>query len=105
MPTSEQAMLADTFPPQKRAQAFAIYGIAVIVAPTVGPTIGGWITRISPGIGFSSSMCQSASSRWCSCSGWSSNLMCSSASAASASPAASSSIGSGLRDRFDLRQP
>lgn len=44
MPTSEQAMLADTFPPQKRAQAFALYGIAVIVAPTVGPTIGGWIT-------------------------------------------------------------
>src|SRR5271155_6172124 len=44
MPTSEQAMLADTFSPQKRPQAFAIYGIAVIVAPTVGPTIGGWIT-------------------------------------------------------------
>jgi MFS transporter, DHA2 family, multidrug resistance protein len=44
MPTSEQAILADTFPPQKRAQAFALYGIAVIVAPTVGPTIGGWIT-------------------------------------------------------------
>jgi MFS transporter, DHA2 family, multidrug resistance protein len=44
MPTSEQAMLADTFPPEKRAQAFALYGIAVIVAPTVGPTLGGWIT-------------------------------------------------------------
>lgn len=44
MPTSEQAMLADTFPPAKRPQAFALYGIAVIVAPTVGPTIGGWIT-------------------------------------------------------------
>jgi len=44
MPTSEQAMLADTFPPQQRPQAFAIYGIAVIVAPTVGPTIGGWLT-------------------------------------------------------------
>ncbi len=44
MPTSEQAMLADTFAPQQRPQAFAIYGIAVIVAPTVGPTIGGWIT-------------------------------------------------------------
>ena len=44
MPTSEQAILADTFPPQRRAQAFAVYGIAVIVAPTVGPTLGGWIT-------------------------------------------------------------
>jgi MFS transporter, DHA2 family, multidrug resistance protein len=44
MPTSEQAILADTFPPQKRGQAFALYGVAVIVAPTVGPTVGGWIT-------------------------------------------------------------
>jgi DHA2 family multidrug resistance protein len=44
MPTSEQAILADTFPPAKRGQAFALYGVAVIVAPTVGPTIGGWIT-------------------------------------------------------------
>jgi len=44
MPTSEQAILADTFPPAQRGQAFALYGIAVIVAPTVGPTIGGWIT-------------------------------------------------------------
>src|SRR6202142_1627947 len=38
MPTSEQAILADTFPPAKRGQAFALYGVAVIVAPTVGPT-------------------------------------------------------------------
>jgi DHA2 family multidrug resistance protein len=44
MPTSEQAMLADTFLPEQRPQAFALYGIAVIVAPTVGPTLGGWIT-------------------------------------------------------------
>jgi len=44
MPTSEQAILADTFPPQQRGQAFALYGVAVIVAPTVGPTLGGWIT-------------------------------------------------------------
>jgi MFS transporter, DHA2 family, multidrug resistance protein len=44
MVPSEQAILADTFPPAKRAQAFAVYGIAVIVAPTIGPTIGGWIT-------------------------------------------------------------
>jgi DHA2 family multidrug resistance protein len=41
---SEQAILADTFPPQRRAQAFALYGIAVIVAPIIGPTVGGWIT-------------------------------------------------------------
>ena len=44
MPTSEQAILADTFPPRQRGQAFALYGVAVIVAPTIGPTLGGWIT-------------------------------------------------------------
>jgi MFS transporter, DHA2 family, multidrug resistance protein len=41
---SEQAILADTFPPEKRGQAFALYGLAVVLAPTLGPTIGGWIT-------------------------------------------------------------
>jgi DHA2 family multidrug resistance protein len=40
----EQSMLADTFPVRQRGQAFALYGLAVIVAPTVGPTIGGWLT-------------------------------------------------------------
>jgi len=39
-----QAILADTFPPQKRGLAFALYGITVVVAPTIGPTLGGWIT-------------------------------------------------------------
>ena len=41
---SEQAILADTFPPQKRGMAFAVYGIAVVTAPAIGPTLGGWIT-------------------------------------------------------------
>jgi DHA2 family multidrug resistance protein len=40
----EQSMLADTFPVRQRGQAFALYGLAVIVAPTVGPTLGGWLT-------------------------------------------------------------
>jgi len=39
-----QSILADTFPPQKRGLAFALYGITTIIAPTVGPTLGGWIT-------------------------------------------------------------
>ena len=39
-----QAILADTFPPEKRGVAFALYGITVVVAPTIGPTLGGWIT-------------------------------------------------------------
>ncbi len=41
---SEQAILTDTFPPAKRGMAFAIYGLAVVVAPTIGPWVGGWIT-------------------------------------------------------------
>jgi len=40
---SEQAILADTFSPQKRAMAFAVYGMAVVLAPAIGPTVGGWI--------------------------------------------------------------
>ncbi len=41
---SEQAILADTFPVAKRGQAFAVYGMAVVAAPAIGPTLGGWIT-------------------------------------------------------------
>jgi MFS transporter, DHA2 family, multidrug resistance protein len=41
---SEQAILADTFSPKQRGQAFALYGLAVVVAPAIGPTLGGWIT-------------------------------------------------------------
>ena len=39
-----QAILADTFPPEKRGIAFALYGITAVTAPTIGPTLGGWIT-------------------------------------------------------------
>jgi DHA2 family multidrug resistance protein len=41
---SEQAILADTFSAKQRGMAFAMYGMAVVVAPAVGPTLGGWIT-------------------------------------------------------------
>jgi len=41
---SERAILADTFPPEKRSIAFSLYGMAVVVAPAIGPTVGGWIT-------------------------------------------------------------
>ena len=41
---SEQSILADTFKPSQRGMAFAVYGIAVVVAPAIGPTLGGWIT-------------------------------------------------------------
>lgn len=39
-----QAILADTFPPAKRGLAFALYGITIVCAPAVGPTLGGWMT-------------------------------------------------------------
>src|SRR5580698_6769181 len=42
--TSEQAILADTFSIEKRGMAFAIYGMAVVLGPAIGPTLGGWIT-------------------------------------------------------------
>jgi len=39
-----QAILVDTFPPAKRAAAFALYTIVIVTAPAVGPVLGGWIT-------------------------------------------------------------
>jgi DHA2 family multidrug resistance protein len=38
-----QSILADSFPPEKRSQGFALFGVAVVVAPAVGPTLGGWL--------------------------------------------------------------
>ncbi|MCE0498604.1 MAG: DHA2 family efflux MFS transporter permease subunit [Methylacidiphilales bacterium] len=40
----EQAILVDTFPAAKRAGAFALYSMAIVTAPAIGPTLGGWIT-------------------------------------------------------------
>lgn len=47
-----QSILADSFPPAKRGQAFALFGVAVVVAPVIGPTLGGW-------------MADNLSWRWC----------------------------------------
>jgi DHA2 family multidrug resistance protein len=44
LPPSEQAILADTFSEKQRGMAFAIWGMAIVVAPAIGPTLGGWIT-------------------------------------------------------------
>src|SRR5262249_22122449 len=38
-----QSILADAFPPAKRGQGFALFGVAVVVAPVVGPTLGGYL--------------------------------------------------------------
>src|SRR5277367_2455618 len=39
-----QAILRDTFPPEELGTAFAMYGMVVVMAPAIGPTLGGWIT-------------------------------------------------------------
>jgi DHA2 family multidrug resistance protein len=39
-----QAIMADSFEPHKRGQAFALYGLVAVLAPSIGPTMGGWIT-------------------------------------------------------------
>jgi MFS transporter, DHA2 family, multidrug resistance protein len=39
-----QAILVDTFPRNKQGMAMAMYGMGVVVAPTIGPALGGWIT-------------------------------------------------------------
>ncbi len=41
---SEQSILADTFTPEQRGMAFSIYAMAVVLAPAIGPTLGGWLT-------------------------------------------------------------
>ena len=39
-----QAILLESFPPQKRGVAMAVFGFGVVVAPVLGPTMGGWLT-------------------------------------------------------------
>jgi MFS transporter, DHA2 family, multidrug resistance protein len=39
-----QAILLESFPPAKRGAATAVFGIAIVVAPIIGPTLGGWLT-------------------------------------------------------------
>jgi MFS transporter, DHA2 family, multidrug resistance protein len=44
---SESSIIADSFPPEKRGLGFAIYGMAIVVGPTLGPMFGGWVTENS----------------------------------------------------------
>jgi DHA2 family multidrug resistance protein len=41
---TEQSMLADSFPPESRSKAFAVYALTVVVAPAIGPVLGGYLT-------------------------------------------------------------
>jgi DHA2 family multidrug resistance protein len=40
-----QAILLESFPPHQRGQAMALFGLGVVVAPVLGPTVGGWLTE------------------------------------------------------------
>ena len=71
MQPNQQSIILDTFPPARRGAAFGVAAIATIVAPVLGPTLGGYITDQRPGAGSSSSTFRSASSR----SSWSSALV------------------------------
>ena len=44
MITVAQAILRETFPPEEQGLAMGIYGVGIVVAPAVGPTLGGWLT-------------------------------------------------------------
>ncbi|HTR24260.1 MAG TPA: DHA2 family efflux MFS transporter permease subunit [Terriglobales bacterium] len=39
-----QSILLETFPPEKRGVAMAVFALGVVVAPVLGPTLGGWLT-------------------------------------------------------------
>nr|WP_294523416.1 DHA2 family efflux MFS transporter permease subunit [uncultured Rhodopila sp.] len=41
---TQQAIILDHFPPEKRQQAFSLTAVAIIIAPVVGPVLGGWLT-------------------------------------------------------------
>ena len=41
---SSQGVLLDTFPPEKQGIAMTLFGLAALIAPVIGPTLGGWIT-------------------------------------------------------------
>jgi DHA2 family multidrug resistance protein len=55
----EQAILVDTFPAEQRGGAFALYSMAIVTAPKVGPPLGGWITDNFSWDGCSSSIFRS----------------------------------------------
>jgi DHA2 family multidrug resistance protein len=42
--TVSQAILRETFPPEEQGMAMGLYGLGVVVAPAIGPTLGGWLT-------------------------------------------------------------
>ena len=94
---NRQSIILDTFPPAKRGAAFGVAAIAIVVAPVLGPTLGGYITDNSSGDVFPS-MCRSASSRC-------SPLGPGRRSAVGATAAAAGSITSGLPHHARARLP
>jgi MFS transporter, DHA2 family, multidrug resistance protein len=56
-----QAVMLETFPPEKRGAAMSVYAMGVVVAPILGPTLGAGLPTTIPGVGSSTSMFQLAS--------------------------------------------
>jgi MFS family permease len=57
-----QAVLLEEFPGPERGKAMAFWGMGIVTAPILGPTLGGWIRMRTPGAGFFTSTCRSESS-------------------------------------------
>ncbi|HSU68789.1 MAG TPA: MFS transporter [Tepidisphaeraceae bacterium] len=58
-----QAVMLEAFPPAERGKAMAFWGLGIVVAPMLGPVLGGWSRITTAGAGFSISTCQSESHR------------------------------------------
>jgi MFS transporter, DHA2 family, multidrug resistance protein len=59
-----QAVMLETFPPEKRGVAMSVYAMGVVVAPILGPTLGAGLPTIILGVGFSTSIFRLAFSRF-----------------------------------------
>ena len=59
-----QAVLLEAFPPHERGKAMGFWGLGIVVAPILGPVLGGWLTDTYSWRGCSTSTCRSASRRW-----------------------------------------
>ena len=57
--TLSQAIMLEAFPPEKRGKAMAFWALGIVVAPMLGPVLGGWITEPTAGVGSSTSTCRS----------------------------------------------
>ena len=81
---SSQGVLIDSFPPEKQGLAQTLFGIAALIGPIVGPTLGGWlVVNLQLALTSSTSTCRWACLRWSAATSWSRTRITSSRSAPS----------------------